>query len=196
MSTAHAVRQSIDAMRVPPVLPVITMTISANGTMTVAVDGTPFEPPRFGPPWVRASFAEIIDTVLHTHGSPVRVVVYETDGTVFTDLITRPLQRSVTLSAPPRARASESTTPVAPQGDPAALIDAASLVESPRVVHGEEGFLAGEEVAVAIIVRHTKASADGSARALLEPGLCQASADGEVVLVGRISGTCVFGSIT
>ena len=95
MTTAHAVRRSTDAIRVPAVLPVITMTISADGTMTVAVDGTPFEPPRFGAPWARASFAEIIDTVLLAHGSPVRVVVHEADGTVFTDLITRPLQGSV-----------------------------------------------------------------------------------------------------
>jgi hypothetical protein len=45
-------------------------------------------------------------------------------------------------------------------------------------------------------VRHIKASADGSARALLEPGLCRVTAEGEIVLVGRISGTCVFGIVT
>lgn len=196
MSTAHAVRQPTDTIRVSPVLPVITMTIAANGTMTVSVDGTPFEPPRFGPPWVRASFAEIIDTVLHAHGSPVRVVVHETDGTVFTDLITRPVQGSVTASAPPQLGDGGSNPRVGTLDAPAALIDAVPLIPQPRVVHGEEGFLAGEEVAVAIIVRHIKASVDGSARTLLEPGLCRASADGEVVLVGRISGTCVFGSIT
>jgi len=182
-------------MRVPPVLPLITMTISANGTMTVAVDGTPFEPPRFGPPWARASFAEVIDTVLHAHGSPVRVVVYEADGAVFTDLITRPLRGSVNPSAPPHVRAGESSTPAEPPAAPAALIDVMPLIAPPRVVCGEEGFLPGEDVAVAIIARHIKASADGSARALLEPGLCRASAEGEVILVGRISGTCVFGAV-
>jgi hypothetical protein len=196
MTTAHAVRESTDGIRVPPVLPVITMTVSANGTMTVAVDATPFEPPRFGAPWARASFAEIIDTVLLAHGSPVRVVVHEADGTVFTDLITRPLQGSVAPSAPPQVRGGGSSAPAEPLAAPAALIDATPLVAPPHVVCGEEGFLPGEDVAVAIIVRHIKASADGSARALLEPGLCQASADGEVVLVGRISGTCVFGVVT
>ena len=127
MRTAHAVRRSTDAIRVPPVLPVITMTISTNGTMTVAVDGTPFEPPRFGPPWARASFAEVIDTVLHAHGSPVRVVVYEADGTVFTDLITRPLQRSFTPSAPPQVRDRGSSAPAESPVAPAALIDATPL---------------------------------------------------------------------
>ncbi|WP_439592638.1 hypothetical protein [Microbacterium sp.] len=196
MTTAHAVRRSTDAIRVPAVLPVIAMTISADGTMTVAVDGTPFEPPRFGPPWARASFAEVIDRVLLAHGSPVRIVVYEADGTVFTDIITRPLQGSVALTAPPQVRDGGSRAPAEPRAATAALIDATPLIEPPRVVYGEEGFLPGEEVALAIIVRHIKASADGSARASLEPGLCRVTADGEIVLVGRISGTCVFGIVT
>jgi hypothetical protein len=195
MTTAHALRRSTDAIRVPAVLPVITMTISADGTMTVAVDGTPFEPPRFGPPWVRASFAEVIEAVLLAHGSPVRVVVYEADGTVFTDLITRPLQGSLSPSAPPKIDGRESSAPTESQVARAALIDAMPLIEPPRVVYGEGGFLPGEEVALAIIVRHIKASADGSARALLEPGLCRVTAEGEIVLVGRISGTCVFGIV-
>ena len=196
MTTAHALRRSTDAIRVPAVLPVITMTISADGTMTVAVDGTPFEPPRFGPPWVRASFAEVIETVLLAHGSPVRVVVHEADGTVFTDLITRPLQGSVAPSAPPQVRDGGSSAPAEPLAARSALIDATPLIEPARVVCGEEGFLPGEDVALAIIVRHIKASADGSARALLEPGLCRVTAEGEIVLVGRISGTCVFGIVT
>lgn len=196
MTTAHAVRRPTDAIRVPVVLPVITMSISADGTMTVAVDGTPFDPPRFGAPWARASFAEIIDTVLQDHGSPVRVVVYEADGTVFTDLITRPLRGSLNPSAPPQIAGQASSAPTEPPDAPAALIDATPLIAPLHVVLGEEGFLPGEDVAVAIIVRHIKAAADGSARALLEPGLCRASAEGEVVLVGRVSGTCVFGIVT
>ncbi|MDL5488250.1 hypothetical protein [Microbacterium wangruii] len=169
------------------------MTIAADGTMTVAVDGVPCEPPQFGPPWVRSSFAAVIDTVLEERRSPVRVLVYETDGTVFTDLVTRPLQGSFTPNAQPPVREEEPTNR-AHVAD--ALIDPLPLIAPPRAALGEEGFLPGEDVAVAIIVRHTKASADGSARALLEPGVCQCSADGEVVLVGRTSGTCVIGNLT
>ncbi|MFC8682360.1 hypothetical protein ACFT30_12635 [Microbacterium ureisolvens] len=191
MSIIHAARPATAAITLPPVLPVIAMTIAADGTMSVAVDGTPFEPPRFGPPWVRSSFATVIDLVLEERGSPVRVLVYEADGTVFTDLVTRPLQRALDPSVQPPRR---EDMVAAPLGD--GLIDAAPLVAPPRVVLGEDGFIPGEEVAVAIIVRHTKASTDGSARALLEPGLCQVSADGEVILVGRISGTCVVAGLT
>ena len=193
MSTTHAVRRTTDAIHVPPVLPLICMRIATDGAMTVTVDGVPCEPPRFGPPWARSSFAAVIDTVLQERGSPVRVLVYETDGTVFTDLVTRPLQRTFNPNVESHGReaARVGGTKVAD-----ALIDAAPLIAPPRVVLGEEGFLPGEEVAVAIIVRHTKASPDGSARALLEPGICQASAEGEVVLIGRISGTCVIGNFT
>lgn len=194
MSTAHAARPSTHAIRTPPVLPVITMTIATNGTMSVAVDGTPLEPPRFGPPWVRASFAEIIDTALHIHGSPVRVVVHETDGTVFTDLITQPLTASVAFAPPHERRGGvgSAAEPVEAESGP---FDAPPLIAPRRVIVVEEGFLAGEDVAVAVIARHIKASADGSARAMLEPGLSRISADGEVVLVGRVSGTCVFGVV-
>lgn len=192
MSTTHALRRAPDAFHVPPVFPVIAMTIAADGTMTVAVDGAPLEPPRFGPPWVRSSFATVIDSVLEDRGPPVRVLVYETDGTVFTDIITRPLQGELDPASPPL----REEPPVRAVRGSDALIDAAPLIAPPRVVLGEDGFIPGEDVAVAIIVRHTKASADGSARALLEPGICRVSAAGEVVLVGRISGTCVIGDLT
>lgn len=193
MSTTHAVRPRADASHMPPVLPVIAMTIGADGTMTVTLDGTEFEPPRFGPPWVRSSFATVIDSVLEERGSPVRVLVYEADGAVFTDIVTRPLQRTLDPTAEPPLRGGRSDDPT-PRDD--VLIEASPLIKPPRVVFGEDGFIPGEDVAVAVIVRHTKASADGSARALLEPGLSEVSASGEVVLVGRVSGTCVIGYLT
>lgn len=192
MSTIHAVRPAAETIAMPPVLPVIAMTIAANGTMVVTVDGVPLEPPPFGPPWERSSFATPIDSVLAERGSPVRVLVYEADGTVFTDLVTQPLQRTLNPAAQPPGREAGRPTP-APVTE--GLFDPASLIAPPRVALGEEGFIPGEEVAVAIIVRHTKASADGSARAMLEPGLCRVSVDGEVVLIGRISGTCVVAGL-
>lgn len=193
MSTTHAVLKTPDARHVPPVLPVLAMTIAADGTMTVAVDGRRLEPPRFSPPWVRSSFAAIIDSVLEDRGSPVRVLVYETDGTVFTDLITRPLQRELDPTVQPPQREESA---VGPTRTADALVEAAPFIAPPRIVVGVDGFIPGEDVAVAIIVRHTKAATDGSARALLEPGLCQISATGEIVLVGLISGTCVVGDLT
>ena len=38
---------------VPPVLPVVTMTVQPDATLRVAVDGEPFGAPTFAPPWHR-----------------------------------------------------------------------------------------------------------------------------------------------
>jgi hypothetical protein len=47
----------------------------------------------------------------------------------------------------------------------------------------------GEDVAVAIIHAHTDASPDGTARALLTAEQAAAAVTGEMILLGRISGT-------
>lgn len=57
-----------------------------------------------------------------------------------------------------------------------------------------EGFVPGEDIAVAVIVSHTDATGTGAARALLDQRqldavLPEADGAGEVVLYGRISGT-------
>ena len=57
-----------------------------------------------------------------------------------------------------------------------------------------DGFIPGEDVAVAIVTGHTDAAHTGSARALIDPAqLGQAAADRfvEVLLFGRISGTTI-----
>ena len=57
------------------------------------------------------------------------------------------------------------------------------------------GFVPGEDVAVAIIHAHTDASPDGRARALLTAEQAETAVTGEVVLLGRISGTLVVSRI-
>lgn len=64
---------------------------------------------------------------------------------------------------------------------------------NPLAIQNGEGFVPGEEVAVAVIVRHTGAGRGGAARALIEPGLLDLSPTHEVILLGRVSGTCVVG---
>jgi hypothetical protein len=51
----------------------------------------------------------------------------------------------------------------------------------------------GEEVAVAVIVRHIEADREGAAQAAIEPGLLNLSPAREVILLGRVSGTCLVG---
>lgn len=170
---------------VPPVLPVVTMTVQADATLRVVVDGEPFGPPTFAPPWQRHSFAQIISEVVEQRDSPVRVVVHELDGTVYTDIVTAPLH-PVSLDQSPSAGPRASVE----DGDSARD---AMEPSHPRALQNGEGFVPGEEVAVAVIVRHAAASGDGAARAQIEPGLLDLSPTHEVILLGRVSGTCVIG---
>ncbi len=159
-----------EAVEVPVVLPHAVFTVHEDGTMTVTVDGTPHEPEAFAPRRRRESFPAIIDALTDRRRTPIRVEVHETDGAVFTDIIT-----------PGRRR----RPPVEPEPDPAPV---PGLV----VLHGE-GFVPGEDVAVAVIVAHSDAAPDGTARGLLARELLAASATREVILLGRISGTLIVG---
>lgn len=170
---------------VPPVLPVVTMTVQPDATLRVVIDGEPLGPPTFAPPWQRHSFAQIINQVIEQHHSPVRVLVHELDGTDYTDIVTTPLRPASTgQSAPEQPPAStESGTPGPDATAPSHLL----------ALQNDEGFVPGEEVAVAVIIRHTGAGAEGAAHALIEPGLLDLSPTHEIVLLGRVSGTCIVG---
>lgn len=149
--------------------------------MTVTVDGAPYLPEPFAPDWRRESFPAILDALAARHRTPLRVQVREADGSTFTDIITPPRER-------PTARPWEGPTPetVSPP------ISAAPVL---RQVAGS-GFVPGEDVAVAIIHAHTDASPDGTARTLLTSEQAVAAVTGEVILLGRVSGTLVVSRLS
>jgi len=161
-----------DERVVPVVLPHVVMTVDVDGTMTVTVDGRPHEPEPFAPPWRRDSFPQVLDQLTEQRRSPVRVEVHEADGTVFTDIITPTRRRrpDPEASLPPTTTASPSLV----------------------VLHGE-GFVPGEDVAVAVVIAHGDAAGDGTMRGLLTPDQLAASPTREVVLLGRVSGTLTIG---
>lgn len=154
-----------DEPAVPVVLPHVVMTVTEDGTMTVAVDGTPHEPEPFAPPWRRDSFAHILDQLTEQRRCAVRVEVREADGTVFTDIITPSKRRRP-----------------GPEPAPPALV----------VLHGE-GFVPGEDVAVAVVIAHGDTAPDGTMRGLLTPEQVAASPTREVILLGRVSGALTIG---
>ncbi|WP_157013140.1 MULTISPECIES: hypothetical protein [Bacteria] len=169
---------------VPPVLPVVTMTVQPDATLRVAVDGEPFGAPTFAPPWHRHSFAQIISEVVEQRHSPVRIVVHELDGRVYTDIVTAPLHPTFLSSSLPESPAPvDQTSPAPDTTEPA----------HPLPCQNGEGYVPGEEVAVAVIVRHTGADSEGTARAIVEPSLLDLSPTHEVILLGRVSGTCIVG---
>lgn len=148
----------------------VILDIHLDGSMTVTIDGTPHLPEEGS--WVRASFPQIIDHASEDRTVPVRVEVHEVDGTSFTELLP---------ARPPRTAPAAEPAPKRKKPSPA-------LVE----VTGE-GFVPGEDVACCVIASHTDATPHGTARAVLDPK--QVKGAGEVVLVGRISGTVVTRSL-
>lgn len=169
--------QDHDTATPPVVLPHVLVRVNDDGTLTVRVDGEPFEPEEFAPPWRRSDFGALIDAVTDDRRVPVRVEVREVDGTAFTDIVT-PAKRRRPQPEPEEKR-HEATA-------------GASLVE----VTGE-GFVPGEDVAVAVIVAHTDATPTGDARALLDAAQLDTArlsnaGTGEVILLGRASGTQVI----
>ncbi|MDD2818673.1 MAG: hypothetical protein ACTIKK_02490 [Agrococcus casei] len=160
----------------PVVVPVVEFTITDDGAMTVTVDGATYLPEPFAPGWRREAFPTILDALTARYRSPLRVQVHEADGSTFTDIIT-----------PPRERPAPRPWEVPPPDD----VMAAPVRAVPPVLHQVEGagFVPGEDVAVAIIHAHTDASSNGTARALLTAEQAALAVTGEVILLGRISGT-------
>ncbi|HOB78556.1 MAG TPA: hypothetical protein PKK62_00135 [Ornithinibacter sp.] len=157
---------------IPVSIPLVVLDVREDGTVAVDVDGKPLDPDSGAGPWRRSSFGQIIDRATNEGTTPARVEVREADGTTFTDII-----------APRRRRPSR------PQPAP----EQASLPVFHTVTG--DGFVPGEDVAVAVVTGHTDASGTGTARTLIDPARLGPNASGgvvEVVLVGRISGTTII----
>ena len=153
----------------PVALPHVVITVTENGALNVTVDGTPFPSPSAGSEWTRGTFGPLLDAVTHDRTVAVRIEVREVDGTVFTDIIT-----------PSRRRAVPE-----PPGRPAA--------PAPLPVLYGDGFVPGEDVAIAVVIAHGDAAPDGTMRGLIEAAQLAASPTREVILLGRVSGTVTIG---
>lgn len=161
----------------PPVnIPAVVLTVHEDGILTATLDGAPLTPPQWAPPWRRESFPQIIDQASNDRTRPIRVEVREADGSVFTDLITARPRRAL------------------PEPEPAAEAKPTAGLPVFHQIEGD-GFVPGEDVAVAIITGHTDAAHTGTARALIDPTNPipdKATGRVEVLLLGRISGATVI----
>ncbi|WP_074690048.1 hypothetical protein [Leucobacter chromiiresistens] len=161
---------SPEAVVVPPVLPQILLEAVNADTLIVTVNGNKLA----ATPIRRDQIAQTVTELVARLDSPTRVEVREMDGSIHADVLTPPAPRSPFAPA-------ENTQNAAP---------VPSLLEFTG-----EGFIAGEDVAVALIIRHASADHTGTVRALLDRGEVPQIA-GEVLLFGRISGTASVQSIT
>lgn len=158
----------------PVLVPHLVLDVHEDGTLTATLDTRPLDPPDLAGTWRRSLFAQIIDQATQDRALPVRVEVHESDGTTFTDILP---------AAKPSAPEPE------PEKAPTAIRPVRRRRADPVEVDGGDGFIAGEDVAVALIVAHTDAAPGGRVRALLDPAVIAAAKAGEVALVGRVSGT-------
>lgn len=163
----------------PVVLPHVVITVTEPGALDVAVDGTDFPPPE-DEAWTRSTFGTLLEAITADRTITVRIEVRETDGTVFTDII------HARRRTPPPADA-EPSEPTSGRGKHTMKPRGPALAEVTA-----DGFVPGEDVAVAVIVSHTDATGTGDARTLLDLDRFRpVLRDGtdEVVLLGRVSGT-------
>lgn len=175
LSRPHNSRDHVP--EVPVDLPNVVVTVAADGTLTAAVDGIAHPQPAAGA-WTRATFGALMDEITKDRTISVRVEVRECDGGVFTDII------HARKRTPPVRVTEQESVPGTRRGRRVATPRALRLME----VDGE-GFVPGEDVAVAIIVSHTDATGAGTARALVDLDDLPHGATGEVILFGHISGT-------
>lgn len=174
----HTHAPAAESSVVPVSVPLLVLDVHDDGTLTATLDGKPLAPPEGVPAWRRGLFGQIIDHATQDRAIPVRVTVHECDGSTFTDIL-------------PAAKR--------PKPAPAAPVEKSEPVKTARRrraadpvrVDGGEGFIAGEDVAIALITGHTDATHEGRVRAVLDPAVIAATKAGEVVLVGRVSGMIV-----
>ena len=170
-----------DENPVPVDLPHVLVTVAADGTLTATVDGTPFPAPG-ETAWTRTTFGPLMDAITNARTVAVRVEVRECDGSVFTDII-RP--------RPPRRAAPLSETPVPKTRRSRHARRVPRLMEVTA-----DGFVPGEDVAIATIVSYTDATGTGEARALIDLDILPDTAGQEVILLGRISGAFAVRRLT
>ncbi len=163
---------------IPVVIPTVVLQVSADGTVDATIDGHPLPAPEQEGAWRRSSLPQIVDQASAERTIPVRIEVHEVDGTVFTDIV--------------RARPARQPAPTV-QNDPEPGTQRGRRALPPRVPHlvevSGDGFVPGEDVALAVIVAHTDATGTGDARALLDLDTLPDGPTHEAILFGRISGT-------
>ena len=159
---------------IPVMLPHVSMSITADGAMTVAVDDALYKPEPFAPPWRREDFARVLDQLTERHRSPgagrgARGGRHDVHRHHHPQRTPSLPTRTEHQSRPHDKRCRNSLT-----------------------LHGE-GFVPGEDVAVAIVIAHGDAAPDGTMRALLTAEQAASSPTREVILLGRVSGTLTIG---
>ena len=145
-------------LRVPVVMPLVEVVVDVDGLLTVTLDREPYSADGA---LRREDLRRTLTDIAADLRTPIRVEVREADDSAFTDIIT---PKQLDAESAPAAR---------------------RVLASAFGISGD-GFTAGEQVEVCVVVARQVAADDGSTQLRLPPALL--ASHPEVVLVGRTSG--------
>lgn len=145
-------------LRVPVVMPLVEVVVDVDGLLTVTLDREPYSADGA---LRREDLRRTLTDIAADLRTPIRVEVREADDSAFTDIIT---PKQLDAESAPAAR---------------------RVLASAFGIFGD-GFTAGEQVEVCVVVARQVAADDGSTQLRLPPALLASHPD--VVLVGRTSG--------
>lgn len=148
----------------PVLLPHVRVEIDQDTGLVVTVDREPYDIPADWSDLGRQAVPRIVEELATRLATPIRIEVVDA-GATFTDIVT---PNDHAIEEPSQVTAFEASTPL-----------------SCDVAGG--GFSPDEPVAIAVVVAHRCADANGVARLRLPPALL-ASHPGLVVLLGQTSG--------
>lgn len=156
-------------------LPLVVFEAHGSDRLVVTVNGEKFA----AAPVHRDEIGRVLTELVTKFAVPTRVELHEQDGSVHADIVQPP---------PPEPGEEDSgeEPPVRRRRH-----------RSPELVElHADGFVDGEDVAVAVILRHGSAGPGGRVRALIDRAEVPALDRAEVVLIGRISGTTSIQHLT
>lgn len=160
----------------PVVLPLVIFEAHDADRLVVTVNGDK----RASTPVRRDAVGRVLTELVTGFGVPTRVEIHERDGSVVADIV----------QPPPK--------PVEPE--PSESVEREATRRRRRVPELVElqaaGFVPGEDVAVAVVLRHGSAGPEGLTRALIDRAELGDLRVDEVVLLGRISGTTAVRPLT
>lgn len=172
--TSPPQRAADEPAPVPAVLPLVVFEAQDGDRLLVIVNGDK----HAAAPVRRSEIGRVLTEMVTKFGAPTRVELHEQDGTVHADIVQPP--------PPVLGQDSGEDEPVRRRRH-----RAPELVE----LHAD-GFVAGEDVAVAVILRHGSAGPGGHVRALIDRAEIPDPDIAEIALLGRISGTTAIRNLT
>lgn len=163
---------------VPAVLPLVVFETHESDQLVMTVNGDKSTVETLD----RNDIGTRLSELMAGFGVPTRVEIHEQDGTVHADI----------LQPPPKPTEQDESPELGELEHPRGR-----RRKQPDLVELEAtGFVPGEDVAVAVVLRHGSAGPDGRARALIDRTEIPGADGAEVVLLGRISGTTAVRSLT